>query len=217
MSKNTSPEAIEKLFDHNGTYRFARWGRPIAPVVFGVDDDTLTAMKSAMATTVGVAGQTLVETDPELGSNFMWFFCQEWNEIMSVPDLEKLVPNLDQTIVQLEQRNLNSHRVFAFDSDGAIKLCVMFVRIKGEMVDVPVHVLTTGETFQAMALWSPNAFQDESPIAIIQENNLCLVKPEYAAILRASYDATMPAVADDASHALRVSARALKLWQDMQQ
>lgn len=217
MSKTTSPETIEKLFDHSGTYRFARWGRPIAPVVFGVDDDTLSAMKSAMATTVGVAGQTLAETDPELGSNFMWFFCQEWNEILSVPDLEKLVPNLDQTIAQLEQRNLNSHRVFAFDNDGAIKLCVMFVRIKGEMADVPVHVLTTGETFQAMALWSPNAFQDESPIAIIRENNLCLVKPEYAAILRASYDATMPAVAYDASHALRVSARALKLWQDMQQ
>ena len=31
-------------FTEAGTYRFARWGRPIVPVVFGVDDATLTTV-----------------------------------------------------------------------------------------------------------------------------------------------------------------------------
>ena len=33
---------IEELFTRgDGTFHFARWGRPICPVVFGVDDATL--------------------------------------------------------------------------------------------------------------------------------------------------------------------------------
>ena len=30
---------------HDGGYLFARWGRPIVPVVFGVDDATLSVVK----------------------------------------------------------------------------------------------------------------------------------------------------------------------------
>ena len=63
------------------TYRFARWGRPIAPVVFGVGDESLPHLKDAISMTVGITGGPLAETDPELGANFMWFFCREWDEL----------------------------------------------------------------------------------------------------------------------------------------
>jgi len=59
---------VENLFAHSDGYRFARWGRPIAPVVFGVDDATLNVMKDAIAQTVAVTGGALAETDPELRS-----------------------------------------------------------------------------------------------------------------------------------------------------
>jgi len=50
-----SAEKIEALFTYpDGEYRFARWNRPIVPIVFGVDDETLTHLKSAIVTTVGV-------------------------------------------------------------------------------------------------------------------------------------------------------------------
>ena len=56
-----------------GSIFFARWGRPIAPVVFGVEDETLVTLKTAIQSMVVLANHELVETDPELGSNAMFF------------------------------------------------------------------------------------------------------------------------------------------------
>ena len=48
MSEAFSAEAVEQLFKRkDGSYKFARWGRPIAPVVFGVDDTTLGYLRHA--------------------------------------------------------------------------------------------------------------------------------------------------------------------------
>jgi len=57
----------------DGTYAFARWGRPIAPVVFGVDDATLAVFKGAIEAVATLANHTMAETDPELGANLMVF------------------------------------------------------------------------------------------------------------------------------------------------
>ena len=36
------PDAVARLFTRaDGSYLFARWGRPIAPVVFGVEEETV--------------------------------------------------------------------------------------------------------------------------------------------------------------------------------
>ncbi len=213
---NIDAAKVEHLFSHKAGYRFARWARPIVPVVFGVNDDTLAVMKTAIAQTVAVTGGKIEEMDPELGTNFMWFFCKEWSEIGGIPDLDKLVPNIGDMTAELEKRNLNSHRIFAFDEEGAIKLCVVMVRIKNEMADIPVHVLTTGETFFALALWGPEAFRDTNPIGMIEETGAVMVRPEYASVLRATYDLALPNVADDVSHAMRVAPRAQKLYDDLQ-
>jgi hypothetical protein len=40
---------IEALFTReSGNYTFARWGRAISPVVFGVNDETLKVVKGAI-------------------------------------------------------------------------------------------------------------------------------------------------------------------------
>ncbi len=211
-------EAVEKLFTRKtGEYSFARWGRPIAPVVFGVDDNTLAYLKDAIAQTVAISGGTLAETDPELGVNFMWFFCSEWDEVSNVPDLEKLVPNLGNLIITLQTKNINEHRMFIFDADGAIKMCLLFIRMKGAVADMPVQALATGETLQSLLVWSEDAFEMQSPIATIKENGICIVKPSFACLVRAAYDPIMPASASDPSHALRLHPRAYKLYNDLKQ
>ena len=49
MSLFADPAEIETLFTRqDGSYAFARWGRPIAPIVFGVDDATLQTVKGAV-------------------------------------------------------------------------------------------------------------------------------------------------------------------------
>ena len=50
---------------------------------------------------------------------------------------------------------------------------------------------------------------------MIKENNVVVVKPKYAAVVRAAYDQTMPARSDDPAHALRVKARADILIKDL--
>lgn len=210
-----TPEKIEELFNHKGQYRFARWGRPIVPVVFGVDDESLNVMKDAMARTVGVTGGALAETDPELGANFMWFFITSWQELLDVPKLEELIPGLPDLIEKLAANNSEHYRSFNFDADGAIKFCVTLFNMSGPIADLPIQVLVTGETVQAVALWGPNAFDDVSPIATLEENGLCVVKPEFASLIRAAYDPAMPNAADDPSHAMRLAPRAAKLLADM--
>ncbi|MBL4750971.1 MAG: hypothetical protein JKX71_10400 [Amylibacter sp.] len=218
MSEAFSVEAIEQLFTRkDGSYSFARWGRPIAPVVFGVDDETLPHLKDAIAQTVAVTGGTLAETDPEFGANFMWFFCTEWDEVAAVPDLEKLVPDLPSLVNGLNQKNVNEHRMFIFDKDGSIKMCLLFLRMKGAVAGMTVQALGAGETLQSLLTWGEDAFSNQSPIAVLKENGICIVKPEFAALVRGAYDPIMPAAAIDASHALRLHARADRLYRDMMQ
>ena len=44
-----TPEEVEKYFTRNdGSFSFARWGRSVAPVVFGLDDKSLSILKDAI-------------------------------------------------------------------------------------------------------------------------------------------------------------------------
>ena len=75
MSDGHREQRLKHLFTRaDGEFAFARWGRPIAPVVFGVDDATLGVFKGAIEAVVMLAGHQMAETDPELGSNLMIFF-----------------------------------------------------------------------------------------------------------------------------------------------
>ena len=197
-------------------YHFARWGRPIAPVVFGVGDENLPHLKDAIAMTVGISGGMLVDTDPELGANFMWFFCRDWDEMLVIPDLDKLIPNFVNLITELQEKNATRYRSFGFEKNGAIQLCVVLIRVDAATERMSLQTLGTSETFQSLLTFGENAFDVHSPIATIKVNNLCIVKPEYAAVVRAAYDPALPAASIDPAHALRVSARAMKLLADIE-
>ncbi len=72
---------IEAMFSQLGEYRFARWGRGIAPVVFGVEEETLSVVKGAFEAVCQLAGHEMDEVDPELGSNCMVFFFRDWDKL----------------------------------------------------------------------------------------------------------------------------------------
>ena len=89
MTNGLSLKEIEGLFtDTDGVFRFARWNRPIVPIIFGVDYESLVHLKTSIVTTIGITGNKIEETDPELGANLMWFFCKEWEEILTVTELK---------------------------------------------------------------------------------------------------------------------------------
>lgn len=197
-----SPEQIQSLFTGaDGCYAFARWGRPIAPVVFGVDDATLDLIRSAIRDVVTLAGAEMSEADPELGANLMLFFFREWDELAQVPDLDAMLGDLPALLARLKAADAQHYRSFRVDRAGAIKACFSFVRMGGPLADVPADMLAMGEAVGMALRWmvAPGLSRDDRGQAVPE--------PDIARLLAAAYDPAMPARADDASHALRLWAR----------
>ncbi|KIC50483.1 hypothetical protein [Tateyamaria sp. ANG-S1] len=200
------PDDIEALFTRDsGDYTFARWGRPLAPVVFGVQEETLGVIKGAVEAVCQLAGHEMAETDPELGSNFMWFFFSDWAELPEVPGLDRLVPDLAPLVSRLQAADANQYRIFRFDEAGAIKACFVFLRMDKHLSAVPAETLALSQTVQSILLWSDLAFRERSPLAVAGETTV--LRPDIAGLIRAAYVPVMPVCADDPSHALRLSAR----------
>jgi hypothetical protein len=199
---------IEDLFTRaDGAYVFARWGRPIAPVIFGVDDQTLGIVKGAIESVVSLAGHQMAETDPELGVNLMMFFLREWDELRQVPDLDRLIPDLGPLVDRLGAQDANQYRIFRFDEDGAIKASFVFLRMDKALSGVPAETLALGQIAQTILLWSDTAFQGVSPLATMPGTGAVILRPDISALIAAAYDPVMPAFARDSSHALRLAAR----------
>jgi len=197
---------VAPLFTRSdGDYVFARWGRPIVPVVFGVDDATLAVFKGAIEAVVALAGHKMDETDMELGANLMMFFCQDWNELLDVPHLDKLLPELGTLVPRLQAADANQYRIFRFDEAGAIQAAFVFMRMDDQMAQAPADTLALSQAVQVILLWSDTAFSEVPPLAMI-EGKVAL-RPEIGDVIRAAYDPVMPVAARDASHALRLGAR----------
>ncbi|WP_273072223.1 hypothetical protein [Thioclava marina] len=200
-------EMVEGLFRRaSGEYLFARWGRPVVPVVFGVEAQTLATVKGAVEAVVALAGHKMAEADPELGANLMIFFFRDWQELLEVPNLDHLIDGLQDLVARLDDQGANQYRVFRFDKDGAIRACFAFVRMDAALDEVPAEVIALSQAVQMILLWSDTAFNEHSPLAVAR--GVTVLRPEIAAVIAAAYDPVMPAVADDPSHALRLAARA---------
>lgn len=201
-----TPDDIAAHFTRaDGSFLCARWGRPIVPIVFGTDDATLSVVKGAVEAVVTLAGHRMAETDPELGANLMFFFFRDWQELLEVPDLERLVDGLAPLVARLEAESANQYRVFRFDAGGAIRAVFAFVRMDAALREVPAQTLALSQAVQAILLWSDTAFRDHPPLAVAGET--VILRPEIGDLIRAAYDPVLPAVARDASHALRLAAR----------
>jgi hypothetical protein len=199
-------DEVASLFTRSdGSYFFARWGRPIVPVVFGAADESLPVIKGAFEAVVSLAGHRIAETDPELGANLMVFFVRDWEELLAVPDLDRLVPGLADLVARLVAAGANQYRIFRFEADGAIRACFVFLRMDAALAGLPAETLALAQAVQTILLWSDRAFDGSSPLARVGDR--VILRPEIGAVIRAGYDPVLPAIAQDASHALRLAAR----------
>ncbi|MFT5867738.1 MAG: hypothetical protein ACI82I_003502 [Gammaproteobacteria bacterium] len=197
---------VEQLFTRgDGQFAFARWGRAIAPVVFGVEDETLSVIKRAIDAVCQLAGHEMSDGDAELGANFMWFFFREWDELLAVPRLDDMIPDLGPLVGRLKGGKANQYRLFRFDKLGAIKACFVFVRMDDHLAAVSADALVLSQVTQSILLWSDVAFKIQSPLALVGETTV--LRPEIGHLIRAAYDRVMPASSQDPTHALRLSAR----------
>lgn len=204
---NETSDPVTALFTRSDrSFRFARWGRPFAPVVYGTNDEGIQVFEAALHSVAGLTGLPVQDLDPELGANFMVFFSKEWAELKQVPHLTKLIPGLDKLVSTLSGAGANQYRIFGFDESGAIRICITLLRYDEDLQKVSAQTLAVSQCLQAMLLWSDTAFAAESPIALTEDGR-CIVKPWYAAVVRAAYDPVLPQAATDASFGLRLAAR----------
>ncbi|SFX56586.1 hypothetical protein SAMN04244548_01397 [Paracoccus pantotrophus] len=191
MTQNAlTPETIAALFTRGGRYLCARWGRPVAPVIFGLADESLAVFRDATRAVLAHARHPIAETDPEMGANMMTFFLRGWQELRDLPDLDRLTGQPDLA-ARLQGSDADQYRLFRFDADGAIRACIGFVNMGGRLAGA--HPGQLAETVAVRAMLS--FARDVTP------------SPELAALIRAAYDPVMPPAATDPSHALRLAAR----------
>ncbi|MBS9715875.1 hypothetical protein J4E70_02840 [Pseudohalocynthiibacter aestuariivivens] len=203
-----TPDQVEALFTRaDGSYVFARWGRPIVPIVFGVDDATLSVLKGAIEAVVTLANHKMAETDPELGANLMVFFVQDWAELVETSNIDQLIPDLAAVVERLQAAKATQYRAFRFDEAGAIQACFSFVRMDNAMAVLPAETIALSLAVQAILLWSDVAFAEQSPLAVLPGEGATILRPEIAGIIRAAFDPVMPLADRDPSHALRLFAR----------
>lgn len=203
-----TPTDVEALFTRaDGQFLFARWGRPIVPIVFGVEDATISVFKGAIEAVVALADHKMAEHDPELGANLMVFFLRDWAELTSTPNLDRLIPDLGLLVARLDAAQANQYRSFRFDADGGIKAAFIFIRMDDAMAEASADTIALSQIVQTILLWSDTAFAGSSPLAVLKDDGPAVLKPEIADIIRAGYDPVLPVASKDASHALRLSAR----------
>ena len=202
-----SDNPVQSLFLRDGKYHFSRWAKPLSPVIFGVDDSSLIAIKEAFSDVLSLTPLKLSEFDPDLGANLLMFFCSRWPELSTIPNLNKLIPNLVDLLETLDNNQANQYRTFSFSPDGAINFVVVLLKYDLELSSVSVQTLAVSQMLQSVLLWSPDAFKEDSPIAVVKQTNRCVVKPFYAALLKAAYDPVLPNYSLDEIHAMRLEAR----------
>ncbi|PRY95644.1 hypothetical protein BCF33_1266 [Hasllibacter halocynthiae] len=202
---------LERLFTRSdGSFVFARWGRAIAPVAFGVEEATLPAIKGAVEAVGHLTGHPVAETDPELGSNLMFFFVRDWDELGEVPGLDRLIPDLASLVGRLKDADANQYRVFRFDAapdggPGAIKAAFVLLRMDEHLSQAPAGALALGQAVQVALLWSDTAFAEAPPL--VAGPGGAMLRPDVANVLRAAYDPVLPQSGRDPSLALRLAAR----------
>lgn len=184
------PDEIAALFTREGDFLCARWGRPVAPVIFGLADESLEIFREVTRAALAHAGHPIAETDPEMGANLMLFFVRDWDELAGIPDLAELTGQADLP-ARLRAGGADQYRIFRFDADGGIRACICFVNMGGALAEVHPAALAEAMVMRAMLTFG----RDVTP------------SRELAALIRAAYDPVLPVASRDAAHALRLAAR----------
>lgn len=181
---------IAPLFTRDGAYLCARWGRAVAPVIFGLADESLDIFRAAIRAVYAHASHPMADTDPDSGSNLMMFFCRDWPELDGIPDLEHLTGQAGLA-ARLADAGAEHYQIFRFDAQGAIRACFCFTRMGGAFADAHPAGLAEALAVRSILTFAHEVFPSE-PLA---------------RLIRAAYDPVLPPVARDPSHAIRLAAR----------
>ncbi|MEM6547476.1 MAG: hypothetical protein AAF713_06985 [Pseudomonadota bacterium] len=210
-SRDQSARVAALFTRSSGEFRFARWGRAPAIAVYGTDQKGRQLFEGALTALCGLMNLSPAEEDPELGANFLVFLTARWDELLEVPNLDKLIPDLTKLVSVLKGSGANQYRIFGFDDAGAIKICITLLQFDDDLRKASPQAVAIGQTFQGMLLWSDHAFTGETPLAMVAETKRAVIKPWYVTLMRAAYAPTLPLASRDATTAGLIAARMVEV------
>jgi hypothetical protein len=136
----------------------------------------------------------------------MVFYVADWSELLGVPNLDRLVPDLAPLLDRLQAAEANQYRIFRFDPEGAVRAAFVLVRMDRHLEAVSARTLALSQAVQVILLWSDAAFGEVSPLLAAPGGEVML-RPEIGALIRAAYDPLLPDMARDPAFAYRLAAR----------
>lgn len=207
------PDEIARRFTRpDGRFRFARWARPVAPMVYGVAEASLPVLKGGVRVIADLAGQPVAETDPEAGFNNLLICVGAWSDLGVSAELETILPEIGALARRLEDEGAEQYRLFRFDSadgsdggtEGGIVHCLTLMRLAGALAELPAELMALGHAVATALDWAPGALDDglTRPGPTGAE-----LRPDVLALLRAAYDPALPDAATDPAFAYRLAAR----------
>lgn len=200
-----TPDEIAPLFTRpDGSFHFARWARPVAPMVYGVAAETLPLMKGGVRLIADLIGQPWAETDAEAGFNNLLICVAEWWELAGETELERILPEIGTLAAQLAEDEAEQYRLFRFDPEGGIRHCLTLMRISGALARMPADLIALGHAVATALDWAPGALAGGIMRSGAEGAEL---RPDLIALMKAAYDPALPAVATDPAFAYRLSAR----------
>ncbi len=182
----TAPQAI----------RFARWARPIAPRVYGVESQGADTLMTGFRRAAEAANAPYAVEDEKFGANVLVFVCSEWLELKATPKLEQLVPQLDHLIGHLRISDESTWRMVGFDETGAIDFAVVLIRVDDVIGGLSGETVALEQAVRIMLHWSDDAFASEKPLKVTESGRASL-KPFTEAVLASAYDEGSPIASDD--------------------
>jgi hypothetical protein len=199
------PEDIARRFTlPDGSFRFARWARPVAPMVYGADAASMPVLKAGVRLIADLAGMGFADSDPETGFNHHLILVAAWDELAEAPEFERLVPGAAALAQRLQSEDTLVVRHFRAAPGGGIAGCLTLMRVAGALAELPADLLALGHAVETALAWAPGALADGITRRGASGAEL---RPELIALLRAAYDPRLPDASADASLALRLAAR----------
>jgi hypothetical protein len=207
---NPDADRIKKLFGGD-SFKFARWGMPISPVVIGLDQKGAQLFEEAIGAVADLAGVEMEDLDPEMGANMMIYIMSDWAHASRAPNLPKFLPDLPALVERLTAMNANRYRVFAFDDQGAIRASITLLRYDEQMRAAPVDYIALSEAALAMLVYDEAGTADDRPVVMAKfdddDDARAIIDPWHAMLIRAAYDSALPAGSKDPVLAMRLAAR----------
>lgn len=182
-------------------FLFRRWSVPISFDQMGLPADMAQGLRDGLARVAAISGAPL---DPTAPPNFVAVGCDGWDALLTLPELDTILPQAASVVVSLKAQGATQYRTFHAAPDGGVGQVVAFYNLRGMVGERHPAAFGLSQALLCHLNWAPAVWQD-GPI-VTGDGPDAALRPGLAGLLAAAYAPGMPPTATDAAFADRLAA-----------